>query len=223
MLSRVPPPRAAGFTPAVRTAGMNPAARCLLILLLLALPACQQRMGDQPSYKPLEPSDFFADGRASRPVIAGTVARGQLHDDPVLYAGRDDQGDLSADYPFEMTKDVLTRGRQRYDIYCSVCHGLTGHGDGRIVQRGFTKPPNYVTDDSRGYKLRGETKKLTDVPPGYVFEVITKGYGAMPDHASQIPVRDRWAIVGYVKALQYSQSPELRAKMKADQEKGAKK
>jgi hypothetical protein len=188
--------------------------RIALALALLALPACQQQMATTPAYKPLAASDFFDDGRASRPIIAGTVARGQLHDDSVLYAGRDDQGDLSAEFPFEVSKAVLERGRQRYDVFCSVCHGLTGHGDGRVVQRGFTKPPNYVTDDSRGYKLRGETKKLTDVPVGYIYEVITKGYGAMPDHASQIPVRDRWAIVGYVKALQYSQSPELRAKMK---------
>jgi mono/diheme cytochrome c family protein len=178
-------------------------------------------MGTTPAYKPLAESDFFEDGRASRPVIAGTVARGQLRDDPVLYTGRDGHGELSNEFPFEMTKDVLQRGRQRYDVFCAVCHGLTGHGDGRIVQRGFTPPPSYLTD-SRGYKLRGETKKLTDVPVGYIYEVITKGYGAMPEHAAQIPVRDRWAIVGYVKALQYSQSPEARDKVKADEKGGEK-
>ncbi len=195
----------------------------LLALLLLALPACQQKMGTSPAYKPLEPSEFFADGRASRPLIAGTVARGQFYEDPVLLTGRDESGELSTEYPFEMTREVLLRGRERYNIYCSVCHGLTGHGDGRIVQRGFTKPPNYITDLSRGYRLRGETKKLTDVPPGYIYEVIAKGYGAMPEHGSLVPVRDRWAIAGYIKALQYSQLPELRQQMQpVEEKKGAK-
>jgi hypothetical protein len=195
----------------------------VLALLLLALPGCQQEMANQPSYRPLRPSGFFPDGRASRPVVPGTVARGQLRTDTALYDGRDDKGDLVTEFPFDMTKDILERGRGRFDIFCSVCHGLTGHGDGRIVQRGFTKPPDYITDLSRGYALRGEKKKLTEVPVGYVFEVITKGFGAMPDHASQIPVRDRWAIVGYFKALQYSQSPELRKSMRPAAEKGGQK
>ena len=128
----------------------------LVCLCLLALPACSQQMGDQPSYRPLTASDFFADGRSARPIVTGTVAHGQLQTDSVLYTGRDDKGELAAEFPFEMTKEVLERGKQRYTIFCSVCHGLTGHGDGRIVKRGFTPPPNYITDLSRSYKLRGQ-------------------------------------------------------------------
>ena len=195
---------------------VNPCASSVFIrvpfFFCLILAGCQQQMADQPSYRPLDPSDFFPDGRSSRPVVAGTVARGQLRTDTALYEGRDEKGELVKEFPFDMTKPVLERGRQRYEIFCSVCHGLTGHGDGRIVQRGFTKPPDYVTDVSRGYAIRGQKVKLTDVPPGYVYEVITKGYGAMAEHAAQISVPDRWAIVGYIKALQYSQLPDLRQK-----------
>lgn len=206
----------------------------LLGLMLMVLPACQQQMGDAPSFKPLEPNEFFSDGRSSRPVISGTVARGQLRNDPALFEGRDTNGEFVTDYPIPMTEKVLERGRERYNVFCSVCHGLTGHGDGRIVQRGFTRPPDYLPDPtgkdkeqgrSRGYKLKdpANPKYLTEVPVGYIYHVIGKGYGAMPDHASQIPVRDRWAIVGYVRALQYSQSPELRKNLKAAAEKGEKK
>jgi mono/diheme cytochrome c family protein len=180
----------------------------------LSLPACHQKMAVQPSYRPLEPSDFFADGRASRKPVGGTVARGQLRTDRLLYEGVGKDGKVADEFPFRMTQDVLKRGEQRYNIFCAVCHGLTGQGDGRIVQRGFTKPPSYTKDHSRAYLLKGEPRsdrtKLTNVPVGHIYEVITKGYGAMPDHAEQIPVKDRWAIVGYVKALQYSQVPELR-------------
>ncbi|MFM7148656.1 MAG: c-type cytochrome [Gemmataceae bacterium] len=194
-----------------------------LLLMLVCLTACGQQMGSSPAYKPLEPSDFFPDGRSSRPVVDGTVARGQLKTDTVLWEGRDAKGELTEVFPFEITDKVLERGKQRYEVFCSVCHGMTGQGDGRIVKRGFTVPPNYITDLSRGYKLRGQDKKLTDVPVGYIFEVITKGYGAMADHASQIPVPDRWAIAAYVRALQYNQSPEFREKMKSVLEKGDKK
>ncbi|MFO0927770.1 MAG: cytochrome c [Gemmataceae bacterium] len=191
----------------------------LLGVGLLLLPACAQQMADHAGYKPLSASDFFTDGRSARPVVAGTVARGQLHSDRALYDGRDAAGELVTQYPIEVSKPVLERGRERYNVFCSVCHGLTGHGDGRVVKRGFTVPPNYVTDLSRGYKLRGVDKKLIDVPVGYIFEVITKGYGAMPDHAAQIPVPDRWAIVAYVQALQYSQSQEMRKRMQPELEK----
>jgi hypothetical protein len=176
-------------------------------------------MANSAGYKPLAPSDFFPRGRSARPVVPGTVARGQLRIDSALYEGRDEKGALVTEFPFEMTREVLERGKQRFGIFCSVCHGLTGHGDGRIVQRGFTKPPDYASDLSRGYALRGEKKKLTDVPVGYLFETVSKGFGAMPDYASQIPVRDRWAIAGYVRALQYSQSPSFRKSL----EKGGKK
>jgi mono/diheme cytochrome c family protein len=154
------------------------------------------------------------------------VAHGPLRIDRALYEGVGKDNKPVTEFPFEMTETVLKRGQQRFDIFCSVCHGLTGQGDGRIVQRGFTKPPSFTKDLSRGYGLERsekgskQTVKLTDVPVGYIYQVITKGHGAMPDYAEQIPVNDRWAIVGYVKALQYSQVPELRKK--ADAPKGDK-
>jgi mono/diheme cytochrome c family protein len=169
-------------------------------------------MARQPAPRPLDPSDFFKDGRSAREPVAGTVARGQLRDDSVLFQGRDAKGELVNEFPFEMTEAVLERGRQRFNIFCSVCHGLTGQGDGRIVQRGFTRPPSYTKDLSRYYLLRDRKVKLTDVTVGHIFDVATNGFGAMPDYAEQIPVRDRWAIVGYVRVLQYSQSPQMRKK-----------
>jgi hypothetical protein len=190
-------------------------------------------MARQPAYRPLQASDFFADGRSARPVVAGTVARGQLRDDDELYRGRDSSGKLIEDFPksFPMTEAVLERGRQRFNIFCSVCHGLSGEGDGRIVQRGFTRPPAYYPVKgksldyySRYYKLR-ERKEvpLYEVPVGHIYDVITNGFGAMPDHAAQIPVRDRWAIVGYVRVLQYSQSPEARKYLDGPRAKKSKK
>jgi mono/diheme cytochrome c family protein len=196
---------------------------CHLVILVFLLPACSQDMARQPAYKPLTASDFFADGRSARPIVAGTVARGQLHVDSALSTGRDDKGELVTEFPFAMTREVLERGKQRYTIFCSACHGLTGEGDGRIVKRGFTAPPNYHTDLSRGLQRIGQQKKLTEVPVGYFFEVITKGYGAMAEYATQIPINDRWAVAGYVRTLQYSFSPELRKQMNAGGEKGGKK
>jgi len=196
--------------------GLTPPPRPLLLALaLIALPACQQQMARSPAYKPLQGSAFFRDGRASRPLVPGTIARGQLRTDTALYEGKDANGKLVTEFPFQMTKEVLRRGQERYGIFCIVCHGPTGNGDGRIAQRSFTQPPSYHTDLSRAYKLRSppEKVKLTDVPVGHIFDVITRGFGAMPDHAEQIPVRDRWAIAGYVKALQYSQSGKVRQAM----------
>lgn len=199
----------------------------LVVLALLPLAGCYQQMAQHAGHKPLTKSTFFvADGRASRPLVEGTVARGQMRSDTALHQGKDEHGAYVAEFPVAMTKDVLERGKERYNIYCSVCHGLTGVGDGRIVQRGFTRPPNFATDYSRGYALKAlSTKepvpKLTDVTPGYLFSVITHGHGAMAEHASLVPVRDRWAIVGYIRALQYSQSAEYRQKLAA--QKGEKK
>jgi mono/diheme cytochrome c family protein len=202
---------------------LRPVRACLFALCLLTLPACEQQMSQHAGYKTLTQSDFFGDGRSARPTVPGTVARGQLHLDSALYTGRDDKGQLVTEFPFEMTEQVLKRGKERFTIFCSVCHGLTGHGDGRIVKRGFTKPPDYHTDLSRYYKLRGEEVKLIDVPVGHMFEVVSKGFGAMPDYASQIPVNDRWAIIGYVRSLQFSQSPAMRKAMEAAPKKGGKK
>ena len=178
-------------------------------------------MAEHAGYKPLTRDDFFADRRSARPVVEGTIARGQLRIDTALFTGKGEDGKDVTDFPFEMTKDVLARGKQRYEIFCSVCHGMTGQGDGRIVQRGFTKPPIYSADLSRAAKIRGKDIPLIDMPVGHFFDTITRGFGAMPDLHEQIPVKDRWAIVGYVRALQISQSPELRARL-AKQKEGAK-
>lgn len=161
-------------------------------MLGLLAAGCRQDMHDQPKYTPYAASDFFADGRAARPLVAGTVARGHLRADALLYQGKND-GQLATVFPFPVTAGVMARGRERFDIFCSACHGLTGQGDGMIVRRGFRRPTSFHDD------------RLRQVPPGYVYDVITNGFGAMPDYAAQIPVEDRWAIVAYVKALQRSQ------------------
>jgi len=154
-------------------------------------------MQDQPKYIPLRPSDFFADGRSERPLIDGTVARGHLNDDTAFYTGLGPDGKPIDAFPFPVTKEVILRGQQRFNVYCSPCHDRLGNGDGTIVRRGFRKPPSYHID------------RLRKVPNGYIFDVITKGFGAMPDYAAQIPPADRWAIVSYVRALQLSQSASI--------------
>ncbi len=171
-------------------------------------------MADQPSYEPLEASRFFADGQASRPVVLGTVARGQLRDDRHVFTGvtgNNDKGgkQYAAEFPFLVTPELLDRGQRRFNIFCSVCHGREGKGDGIVVERGFTRPPAYfpVPEQkqdglARGYKPNGKDVPLIDAPVGYLFEVITNGYGAMPDHAVEVAVTDRWAIVAYIRALQ---------------------
>jgi mono/diheme cytochrome c family protein len=226
-----------------------------LALLVMTVPACYQKMAIQPTYRKLEPNDFFSDGRSARPPVAGTVARGQLRTDRVLYDGVGKDGKPATEFPFEVTEAVLKRGEQRFNVFCSVCHGMTGWGDGRIVQRGFTRPPSllYEVNDawlladskdvalkggdgktfrydevakarqagakltpslSRGYRLNKQDVTLAEAPVGYVYQVITKGYGAMPEYAAQIPTKDRWAIAAYVRALQYSQMPEERERLK---------
>jgi mono/diheme cytochrome c family protein len=176
-------------------------------------------MANQPSYKPLQPSEFFPDGRSARPAVPGTVARGQLRINDALYRGKNAKGEPVEAFPFPMTKEVLQRGKQRYNIFCVVCHGVSGRGDGRIVQRGFTKPPSFL-GDSHYYKRRDKTVRLWKLPVGHYFDVITNGFGAMADYAEQVSVRDRWAIIGYIRTLQYAQSAEFRtAFAKASKEK----
>jgi mono/diheme cytochrome c family protein len=172
-------------------------------LLGLATAGCRQDMHDQPRYKPYRESDFFGDRRSARPPVEGTVARGMLREDTHLYTGKVD-GALAETFPFPVTAELLQRGRERYGIYCTPCHGLAGNGDGMIVARGYRKPSSFHVD-----RLRAER-------PGYFYDVITNGFGAMPDYAAQIPVEDRWAIVGYVRALQLSQSATV-ADVPADQ------
>jgi hypothetical protein len=157
------------------------------------LAGCRQDMQDQPRFKPLAQSDFYADLRSARPPVEGTVARGQLHEDEYLYTGK--VGVNPGDYmPFAVTEDILARGRERFNIYCAPCHSRIGDGNGMIVQRGYKHPPTYHQD------------RLRKAPLGYFFDVMTNGYGAMPDYASQIPVHDRWCIVAYIRALQLSQN-----------------
>jgi mono/diheme cytochrome c family protein len=164
-----------------------------LLVAAAALVGCRQDMHDQPKFIPLRPSEFFADGRSERPLIEGTVARGHLNDDTALYTGKGQDGKLLDTFPFAVTADVVERGQDRYNIYCAPCHDRTGAGDGMIVKRGYRKPPSYHID------------RLRQVPNGYLYDVITSGFGAMPDYAAQIPPRDRWAIVAYIRALQLSQ------------------
>jgi mono/diheme cytochrome c family protein len=159
--------------------------------LLITATGCRQDMQDQPKYIPLRPTDFFDDHRSARPLPENTVARGHLNADTELHTGM--QGDKPVErFPFPITRDVLARGQQRYDIYCAPCHDRLGDGDGMVVRRGYRKPPSYHID------------RLRQVADGYLYDVITNGFGAMPDYAAQIQPRDRWAIVAYVRALQLS-------------------
>jgi mono/diheme cytochrome c family protein len=196
----------------------------LYCLLLCTLAGCKQEMANQPKYgKPLSPSDFFADGRSARPLVPGTVARGTQPDAPGYATGKAGD-DYMTDFPLQVTGEVLRRGQERFNIFCAVCHDRLGTGDGMIPRRGFTKPPSLLDDLSRGYRLRGRDLPLRDAPVGYYFEVVTNGFGAMPDYASQIPPADRWAVVAYVRALQLSQRataadlpPEEQGKVRAGQ------
>jgi hypothetical protein len=164
-----------------------------LLLLLLLTTACRQDMHDQPKYKPLARSAFFEDGRASRPLLPGTIAQGQLRDNGHLYTGK--LGDKPATtFPFPVTKEILARGQERFNIYCSPCHGRLGTGKGMVTLRGFKRlPPSYHID------------RLRASPVGYFYDVITNGFGLMQDYAAQIEPHDRWAIVAYIRVLQRSQ------------------
>jgi mono/diheme cytochrome c family protein len=149
-------------------------------------------MHDQPKYIPLRESTFFTDARSARPIVEGTVARGQLHDDELLYTGKVN-GQDAAVFPMRIDAAAMARGRERFNIYCSPCHGRTGQGDGMVVLRGYRRPPSFHQD-----RLRG-------APVGHFFDVITNGFGAMPDYAAQIRPPDRWAIIAYLRALQLSE------------------
>jgi mono/diheme cytochrome c family protein len=206
--------------PDVRPVTWSPGHLVTLSCFLLA--GCQQQMAQQPHYRPLQPSDYFADGRSARPLVPGTVARGQLRQGAFLLTGRnpgvteanqtsaaDPAREYVTAFPYPVTEDVLLRGRQRFTIFCAVCHDPLGTGRGKIVERGYTPPPNFHTDLSRGLAIRGAKVLLREVPVGYIFDVITNGFGAMPDYNSQIPPHDRWAIVAYVRTLQISQNVQL--------------
>ena len=171
-------------------------------MLLLVITGCQPALNRQPKVaKPDTTSAFFADGRSTRPLEPGTVALGSLNDDTTRFTGKE-KNEFVKTFPLSITEKFVLRGRERFNIYCAMCHDRLGTGNGKVVQRGYIKPPSYQTDDSRGMALRGQNVKLTDVPVGYIFDVITNGYGAMPSHGEMIPPDDRWAIIAYVRALQ---------------------
>lgn len=173
------------------------ASRSLPFLLVLTITACRQDMHNQPKYKSLAETDFFGDGRSARPPIPDTVARGQLRTDAALYSGKVGDADV-AEFPFAITRDSIDRGHQRFDIYCSPCHGRLGDGRGLVAQRGFRKPPaSYHID------------RLRQAPVGHFFDVMTNGFGAMPSYASKVVVEDRWRIIAYIRVLQLSQQAVL--------------
>lgn len=158
---------------------------------------CRQDMHDQPKIEAYEANAFFADGVGSRHPPEGTVARGWLREDSALWEGKDAAGELLDTLPMDLDLALLERGQQRYEIYCSVCHGSTGDGQGMIVRRGFKQPsPLYE-------------QRLQEMPVGYFFDVMTNGFGLMSSYAKQVPVHDRWAIAAYVRALQMSQNAAL--------------
>ena len=164
-----------------------------VLALSVTLAACRQDMHDAPRYEALEASAFFPNGSSARTPVANTVARGYLREDELLNTGKV-KGEFANMFPMPVTAAVMARGQERYNVFCSPCHGRTGVGNGMIVQRGFRQPPSY-----------GE-QRLRDAPAGYFFDVMTNGFGAMQDYSAQVPVADRWAIVAYIRALQLSQS-----------------
>jgi hypothetical protein len=168
--------------------------RTLALIALLA--ACRQDMHDQPKYEPLEQSTFFADGRSERPLVPGTVARGRLFEDAHLYTGKVG-GKPAETFPFAITRERLERGRTQYGIFCAPCHDAVGQGDGMIVQRGMKRPASF------------HIERLRQAPPGYYFDVITNGFGAMFDYSDRVSAEDRWVIVAYIRALQLSQNAKL--------------
>jgi len=195
----------------------------VLILTVAVSTACRYDMQDQPKYKYYARSDFFPDNRASRDPVAGTVARGQLHDDKAFYTGKvanpnpnapvqtatDASGNTVVasfpndidEFPVPVTKELIDRGQNRFNIYCIVCHGPTGNGDGMVVRRGFPKPPTYHDD------------RLRNAPVGHFFDVMTNGWGKMNSYAAQVAPADRWAIASYIRTLQMAQNPEMNLKM----------
>jgi mono/diheme cytochrome c family protein len=202
----------------LRAVSRSTHARLLLLFCLFTfaffLSACRRDMQDQPKAIAYRESTFFKDGVSSRPPVEGTVPRGYLRADREFYFGKKSVQSIPLakqtasassaaamfpddveNFPFPITKEALERGQERYQIFCSSCHGLTGYGDGMVARRGFNKPaPASFHQD-----------KLRQAPVGHFFDVVTNGWGAMPSHASQIPVEDRWKIIAYIRALQLSQ------------------
>lgn len=234
----------------------------LLCVGAAAVTGCQQKMADQPAPRAYRATTMFPDGQSARPLEQGVVYRGQPATADGYLGGLTAKGraarsgdaagaaayDLKSvvppkgapdstenyvsEFPFPMTEADFERGQQRFNVYCALCHGAAGAGDGKIVERGFLRPPSYHVDPlgkagdystmadasrteagavglpqghSRGFYRYGQKVRLDQVPVGYIYSVITWGYGGMADHASQIPVDDRWRIAAYIRALQLSQ------------------
>jgi mono/diheme cytochrome c family protein len=193
---------------------------CLLPFAFLSS-ACREDMQNQPKYKPYRASTFFKDGQSGRQLVEGTVARGHLNDDKLFYTGKTDETGsqsqsqgvtpsefkgFTSTFPIAVSAEVLNRGQERFNIYCSVCHDRTGGGEGMVVKRGYKKPPSFHID------------RLRQAPVGYLYDVITNGFGAMPDYSAQIEAKDRWAIVAYLRALQVSQNTNVET-LSADERK----
>jgi mono/diheme cytochrome c family protein len=183
------------------------AAALLFAVCGIVLAGCgslRQDMANQPRQNPLSPSSFFSDGRSERPLLENTVARGSIADD-ALFVPKDSNA-----FPLPLTAELLQRGQERYGIFCSPCHGLQGDGQGMVAMRGMKHPPSY------------HQERLRQAPNGYIYDVVTNGFGAMYGYSAQIPPRDRWAIIAYVRALQLSRNapvadlpPDLREKLLA--------
>ena len=163
----------------------------VVLMFLLAGCSLKQDMANQPKDRPLWPSDFFTDGRSARPLVENTVARGSVLEDEMVISKE------SNAFPLPLNQELLERGENRYKIFCSPCHGLQGDGNGMVAMRGMKHPPSYHQD------------RLRQVPNGYIYDVVTNGFGAMLGYSAQVPPRDRWAIVAYVRALQLSRNAKV--------------
>jgi len=164
-----------------------------ILVLMGVMAGCRLDMHMQPYYRPLSKSDFFTDHRSARLPVEGTVANDDPRDGSYLYTGK--TGNAPGDYlPFPVTAQVLARGRERFNINCAPCHGRVGDGNGFIPSRGFRRPPSY------------HIERLRQVPIGYFFDVMTNGFGVMPEYSTQVSAYDRWCIAAYIRALQLSQN-----------------
>jgi mono/diheme cytochrome c family protein len=167
------------------------------VFLALAAGGCRPDMYNQPRYKTYAEDEFFRDGASARSLPPHTVARGHADLDTEYFEGKTDDGKLVEAFPKAITRATLDRGRERFDIYCAVCHGRSGEGNGMIVQRGFPAPPSY------------HTERLRSAPVGHFYDVITNGYGVMYPYAARVEPADRWAIAAYIRALQLAQNATL--------------
>ena len=178
--------------PESRTPGLARRLAGLAVVSVVALSGCRQDMHNQPKYRPLRGTAFFADGSSSRPLPEGTVARGTLEDNAAFFTGKVGNAPVR-ELPFKVDEALVNRGQDRYNIFCTPCHDTTGGGKGMVVQRGFKQPPSF------------HEERLRNAEAGYFFDVMTSGFGAMPDYKMQLSARDRWAVVAYIRALQLSQ------------------